>query len=158
MHAKSTRMRIVLFCCMLLLFAIGCAIKPQVLGAQNKLFGTWINEEYEYNNYKLIYNSDGKAFVYSKWAKVPDYECRFTIEKTWTDEKGYTYYKTLEIWSTIPFDDSRSLNSDLGPWRSFAVHRINPSGDTKEIVSSADGYPEEFSPVSGDYGVHYRQR
>jgi hypothetical protein len=143
---------------MLLLLAIGCAMKPPVLGAQNKLYGTWINEEYQWNVYKLVYNPDGKAFQYSKTAKEPDFECRFTIESTWTDEKGFTYYKVVEIWGTTPFDDSRGINSDRGPWRNFAVHRINPSGDTKEVVSSLDGYPKEFSLVGGDYGIHYRQQ
>ena len=154
---KSARTRVVFFYCALLLLAMGCAMKPQVLGAQNKLYGTWINEEYN-EDYRIVYNSDGKAFSYSKVAKQPDWECRFLIEKTWTDEKGSTYYKVIEVWGPTPFDNSRGFNNDLGPWRFFVVHKINSSGDTREIVRSPTGYPEEFSLVAGDYGTYFRQR
>ena len=64
----------------------------------------------------------------------------------------------IEVWGTTPFDDSRGFYNDLGPWRWFVVHKIDPSGGTREIVRSQTEYPEEFSMVAGDYGTYYRQQ
>ncbi len=144
---------------LLALVVIGCMATPSTAAAEGTLYGTWINEEIpSVDGYRMVYAPDGKAFSYTKFSKGPESECRFTIEKQWTDDEGNTYYRVIEIWGYPPLDASQPLNTDLGPWKFFRIHKIDAAGDTMETVGSNTEFPEEFSPAAGDYFIHYREK
>jgi hypothetical protein len=77
------------------ILALGCQTtpKPAVVGADDPLFGTWINEEYDKSDRSMtaraVVSPDGRELNYEHIADtVPAFENQLRIEETWIDASG----------------------------------------------------------------------
>jgi len=111
-------------------------------------YGTWVNSDYneKYGWAKEIFHPDGTSEWYSKITdKKPSLTFSYTLSDSWYDNEGnfwirYTFY-TFE-------EDGYS---------GYKILKFSDSGKVRESVWSGVKYPDEMSPIGGNYAIHYRQ-
>lgn len=131
------------------------AAPAPVLKADDPLLGTWVNEEYggvsNMRSQKLVIFAEGRELDYRNIPDTePEFEGRFTLERTWVDEEGSHWYKMRYRANYYPYRETES-------WGGYALTRVNAEGAVLEGVNAGAGYPEQMSVIGGDYGVYYRQ-
>ncbi len=116
----------------------------------DNLYGTWVTPSGE-GYYKYVFNPDGTGSYESKTGSEK-MECRFTIEKKWSDAQGATWYMQKLTWSSSPYNDK-----NIVIW--YALNKVDPGGKTRESDASTLGYPKDLSsPLSqGFHWIHIRQ-
>jgi hypothetical protein len=150
----AARVLAICLCCIVPILAITCATKPEVVKEDNALFSTWVNAEYEGKapafSAKFVTFPDGRQLDYLKIADTtPEWESRFTIEETWIDAEGNHWYKSRWTTDYYPYKEAR--------FKGYGLIRISASGTVWEGVGAEAGYPEELSPIGGQYGIYHRQ-
>lgn len=111
----------------------------------NKLYGNWVDRELigQVLAYRYVYHRDGSAQAFTgKESDTPAMEGRYTLEKTWTDEAGYTWYHVSSRWSWLPYDEEAAAGN-----RWFALYRISPDGLTLETESTQLDFPPAFGAM-----------
>jgi len=108
-------------------------------------YGTWINSDYNevYKPAKSIYHSDGTYELYSKVTDTkPAVTGKNTITDSWYDKEGNLLIKNIwvEVGST-----------------GYGIIKCSDSGKVREYVWSGADYPDEVSPIAGNYWIQYRQ-
>jgi hypothetical protein len=111
-------------------------------------YGTWINSDYnvkQYGRAKEINHPDGTAEWYYRVTDIePGFTLKYTIKDSWYDKEGNFWIKctfyTIEENST-----------------SYMLFKFSNSGKIRESVWSGVKYPDEMSPIGGNYRIHYRQ-
>jgi hypothetical protein len=151
----KTRMLIsILFYTVTVLIIVGsCATskKVYVLKEDEKIFGTWINPDYDASwiYAKLVIKSDGVWEEYSlTYSDRPVYQGEYTITKKWTDSEGYVYYKSI-----ITRIDKPSYR----PY--YILLKIDKTGKVYEDLWSTAQMPTEFDPDNKiyNYRIYSRQ-
>ncbi|HUT65974.1 MAG TPA: hypothetical protein VMZ05_07470 [Spirochaetota bacterium] len=120
-------------------------------------YGTWVNADYNEKGQmaKEIDHPDG---TYDRYPKLTDTEPTWIAEKTitgsWYDEEGNLWVKC-----TYFFEEERSsFQYEEGSLLTYyGVYKFSDSGKIRESVWSVQGYPDEMSPIAGNYAIHYRQ-
>jgi hypothetical protein len=121
------------------------------------IYGTWINADYNTKGQmaKVIEHPDG---TYDRYLKVTDPEPTWIAEKTitgsWYDEEGNLWVKC-----TYFFEEERSSyqREEGGKITYYGLYKFSDSGKVRESVWSVQDYPDEMSPIGGNYEIHYRQ-
>ena len=119
---------------------------------EEELYGTWVNFDYNASaeNAKRIIISDpgirdeanGTIFFYTReYDEQPEGGITFRIEEKWKGDEGNIWYK-IE-----PF----------GMMVIYELWKISDSGDTLEIASTRQNYPDEIDPNHVNYRIYYRQ-
>ena len=140
-------------CLVSLLVLIGCATMrvPQRM-TYERICGTWANEGYVPVSgeakppAKIIINPDGTYLVYQHVDQAgPTGAGFYTVEKRWTDEKGYTWYH-FKIF--IPLIDSIK----------YELSRVDRFNSVWELNQSNIDYPETVDPKDkySNYRIYYR--
>jgi hypothetical protein len=139
--------RIWLLILLISIVLVSCATnRLNVAEADELLYGTWDDEE---NRAFREITSDGKMLTF-RTAEKPKREDRFSIEESWTDDSGNTYYKIITMRSRYPYDESRASK-----W--FWLIKVNAARDTLEWVRSPTAFPTEVSRSGGKYSICYRK-
>jgi len=110
------------------------------------IYGTWVNPDYnEKGQYaKWVDHPDGTYELYSVMDyPEPTYTGKETITGSWYDKEGnlwvrWTYLNTV---------------GEFG----YGLYKFSDSGKVRESVWSESDYPDEMSPIGGNYSIHYRQ-
>ncbi len=114
---------------------------------------TWVNAEYDGNYYlvaKIEIYPDGRELDYLRVSDtIPEWEGRPTDEEKWIDAEGNHWYKGRGFW--------HEYRTKQGEQELFFLSKVNPSGTVLESVVAQADYPEELSPVGGQYGIWYKQ-
>jgi len=119
--------------------------------AENKItvediFGTWINSDYneKYGRAKEIHHPDGTSEWYSKETDTEHgYTLKYTITDIWYNEEGNLWIKS----TFFTIEDSST---------GYIIFKFSDSGKVRESVWSEAKYPDEMSPIGGNYAIHYR--
>jgi hypothetical protein len=112
---------------------------------KEEVVGTWINTDYENNNYdaKVVIKPDG---MYEGFHNAQDEDFGFgkiTIIDRWTDSEGNIFYKAVV---------------DIISWtNSYELWKLSKSGTVFEYVWSYTEYPTEINPNDTGYRILYRQ-
>jgi hypothetical protein len=121
------------------------------------IYGTWVNADYNTKGQmaKVIAHPNG---IYDYYLKTTDPEPNWigeeTITGSWYDEEGNLWIK-CEMF----FEEERSsykLAVGSTPY-SYELYKFSDSGKVWEKVSSSQDYPDEMSPIAGNYAIYYRQ-
>ena len=112
------------------------------------IYGIWINSDYN-GNYpprakEIHHPEDTSEWYYRVTDSEPGYTFKYTRTDSWHDNEGnlwikYTWYCN---------EDSTS---------GYMIIKLSDSGKTRESVYSEVKYPDEMSPIGGNYAIHYRQ-
>ena len=115
-----------------------------------KIYGTWVNMGGS-GDYKFVFNPDGTGTYINRDGSIKD-ESRFTIDQKWVDSEGNTWYTIKAKWHTAPFREEGAI-----VW--YSLHKIDPTGKTREVDNSMKDYPKEFyGPVGmGGHQIFQRQ-
>jgi len=135
-----------------LIFMIVLFFSISVSFAENKIttedtYGTWINADYneKYGRAKEIHHPEGISEWYSK---VKDTKPAFTLNYTLTD----SYYDDVgNLWMKYTF-----LTIEDGS-TGYIIFKFSESGKVRESVWMEARYPDEMSPIGGNYVIHYRK-
>jgi len=115
-------------------------------------YGTWVNSDYNEKAQaaKVVGNPDGTDLLYSK---ETDSEPAWTLESTvtdyWHDEEGNLWVKYT--WVDKELEGSGYQSSG------YTLSKYSNSGTVCENVWSYIDYPDEMSPIGGNYEIYYRQ-
>ena len=127
------------------------------LSADEPLFGTWVNEEYDklerFEEARSVVYPDGRQLDYEHIADtVPVWENQLRIEETWVDASGNHWYRIR--WTSWLYP------SGAGKVEGYSLDRISQGGTVIEGVSAQYGYPEpeQLAPLGPNYGIMYKQR
>jgi hypothetical protein len=140
MKTKTLILVVVLFFAVSLLFA-----EDEI--SVNDIYGTWVNADYNQKSQyaKWINLPDGTYEVYNKiMGSEKDSSGKQTITDSWYDEEGNLWIQCIYERET---DDTVA----------YVVYKLSDSGKIRETVWSKVDYPEEMSPIGGEYSLHYRQ-
>ena len=111
-------------------------------------YGTWINSDYNTETYgraKEINHPDGTAEWYYRVTDIkPCYTPKYTIKDSWYDKEG-------NLWIKCTFFTIEENTT------SYMIFKFSNSGKVRESVWSGAKYPDEMSPIGGNYRIHYRQ-
>ena len=116
-----------------------------VLAEQEKLYGIWINMDYEYPKPgKFNFKPDSKfeRFRYAE-SKVPYREGIYKIAEKWTDSHGNNFYKIQKV-------DELDIETK-------SLFKISKSGKSLEFVWGYYEYPTEVVPKPGRYLKYNRE-
>ena len=129
----------------ILLFAVSLLFAEDAISIDD-IYGTWVNADYNEKapRAKWIRHNDGTLELYNK---VNDNETSYTGKETmtgsWYDEEG-------NLWTqSITFFNDGSM--------SYLLSKYSDSGNVWELVWSEAKYPDEMSPIGGNYSIYYRQ-
>ena len=121
------------------------------------IYGTWVNADYnEKGQYaKEIDHPDG---TYDCYQKLTDTEPTWIGEKTiidnWYDKEGNLWIKWTIFWEEERSSYKQPVGSNPN---SYGLFKFSDSGKVRESVRSNKDYPDEMSPIGGNYAIHYRQ-
>jgi hypothetical protein len=144
------RIKRVLVICLCFLVPILAAVAQ----ADDPGIGTWVNEKYDgtfYTTAKIVILPDGRELDYLRVSDTtPQWEGRSTSEEEWIDAEGNYWFKGHGIWHDY------GTNQNEQEW--FFLSKINASRTVLESVTSGADYPEELSPIGGQYSIYYKQK
>ncbi len=151
----AARVLAVCLCCMVPLLAVTCATSRAAVRPDDPFYGTWVNKEYEGRAdlaAKFVSDQPGKGLMYDHLSdSKPSDQAEYAITEAWTDSDGNHWYKTR--WTNWSYPEL----PQNPVYKGFSLIRINASGSVYEEVWSMAGYPEELSPIGGNYGIWHRQ-
>jgi len=102
------------------------------------LIGTWSDNSNPTSGiYKWIITADGKAVDYWKGNDAVYEEARYSIEKSWTDEDGNTWFQCEFLTHLFPY-------TGKGNEKWYVVFKIDASGEAMEQGWSQAGYKLDF--------------
>ena len=148
------RLLVVGFCCLLPLLAMTCATSPGAGTGGSRLFGTWVNRQYEstYWTYKIVYQPDGKELAFEGApGGAPTVEGRYTVDGTWKDTQGGTWFRVSEKYSFLPFNAEAASGN-----RWHTLIRMNGAGDMLEVETTQIGPLDSFGTFGGFRWTYYR--
>jgi hypothetical protein len=115
-------------------------------------YGTWVNSDYNFGmaDAVIIFNHDGTAVGYGKETDTePTSTWIRTIEESWYDSDGNLWMKCI--------NSSVTTGQECLDQVEHALNKYSNSGSVWECVWMVSDYPDEMSPVAGNYGIYYRQ-
>jgi len=116
--------------------------------------GTWVNAKYDgtwFTPAKIELLPDGRELDYLRISDTtPEWEAKSTDEEKWIDAEGNHWFKGYGI-----FHDY-GTNQNEQKW--FVLSKINASRTVLESVTSQADYPEELSPIGGQYSIWYKKQ
>ncbi len=120
-------------------------------------YGTWVNADYNTKG-QMAKEIDYPNGTYAEYQQLTDTEPTWIGEKTiidsWYDKEGNLWIKWTIFW-----DEEKSSYKKVvgggGPW--YGLFKFSDSGKVRESVRSNKDYPDEMSPIGGNYAIHYRQ-
>ena len=126
------------------LFAVSVSFADDKITIEDT-YGTWVNSDYNvvYKPAKSIYYSDGTYEIFSREIDTePAITGKNTITDSWYDEEGNLWVKNtwVEVSST-----------------GYGLFKFSDCGKVLEYVWSEVDYPDEVSPIAGNYWIQYRQ-
>ena len=136
----------ILLLVLMLLFGISVSFAGDKITIEDT-YGTWINSDYneKYGRAKEIHHPDGTSEWYGKITNTePGYTLKYTITDSWYDKEG-------NLWITYTWFSIEEGTSG------YIIHKFSDSGKVREKVSSSQDYPDEMSPIAGNYSILYRQ-
>jgi hypothetical protein len=117
------------------------------------IYGTWVNSDYneKAQSAKIVSNPDGTELLYSKETDTePAWTSESTITDYWYDEEGNLWVKYS--WVNKELEASGYTSSG------YSLSKYSDSGTVCESVWSQVDYPDEISPIGGNYEIYYRQK
>jgi hypothetical protein len=143
------RIKRVLVICLCFLVPILAAVAQ----ADDPGIGTWVNEKYDgtwYTPAKIELLPDGRELDYLRISDTtPEWEMQNASGEEWIDSEGNYWFKGQGIW----VDYGTNQNEQ----KFFILSKINASRTVLESATSQSDYPEELSPVGGQYSIWYRK-
>ena len=140
----KTRM---LFVLIALLFVVSVSFAGDKITIEDT-YGAWINSDYnteKYGRAKEINHPDGTSEWYYRVTDIePCYTLKYSITDSWYDKEGNFWIKC--IFYTIEENST-----------SYMIFKFSDSGKVRESVWSGVKYPDEMSPIGGNYSIYYRQ-
>jgi hypothetical protein len=136
-----------------LLFALFVSFAGDKISIED-IYGTWVNSDYNENAYmgKAIEHPDG---TYELFNKVTDTEPAWTRKEIITDS---WYDKEGNLWISYTFEEIYLYTVvDLPDFSGYGLYKFSDSGKVRENVWAQADYPDEMSPIGGNYSIHYRQ-
>ncbi len=140
----------------ILLFTVSVSFAGGKISIEDT-YGTWVNADYnEKGQYvKEIDHPDG---TYDLYLKLTDTEPTWIGEKTiidsWYDKEGNLWIKWTIFWEEERSSYKQPVGSNPN---SYGLFKFSDSGKVRESVRSNKDYPDEMSPIGGNYAIHYRQ-
>ena len=110
------------------------------------IYGTWVNADYNEKapRAKWIRHKNGTLELYNKINdNEPSYTGKETMTGSWHDEEGNLWTQSITVFN----HDSMS----------YLLSKYSDSGNVWELVWSEAKYPNEMSPIGGNYSIYYRQ-
>ena len=110
-------------------------------------FGTWINSDYNDKGQpaKVIVNLDGTMkFFPAETDTIPWCQGTYTVTNHWHDRRG-------NLWIKYSYNPT-------GYGTKYFLSKYSDSGKVWELVWMEARYPDEMSPIGGNYGIYYRQK
>ena len=140
--------------CVAPILALGGQIRPEVVGVEDPLFGTWVNEEYDragrFSIAKTVILPSGREQQYQHIRdSEPCWECQLRIEETWVDQEGNHWYKKRWVGWVYP--------SGAGRAEGYCLSRVSRGGTILEGVSTQYGYPTELSALGSQYVIMHKR-
>ncbi len=143
-------------CCLAPVLAVFGAAGSSGLPADDPLFGTWVNEQYDASPPHLsciaraVITADGHELDYRLISDTePLSEWWNTVEQAWV-EAGVHWYRIRTVGWAYP--------SRAGKVEGYSVTRVSADGSTLESVWAQYGYPDSLGSLGPGYGIMYRQR
>ena len=149
----KTRMLILVI---ILLFTVSVSFAGGKISIEDT-YGTWVNADYnEKGQYvKEIDHPDGTYVLYLKLTDTePTWIGEKTIIDSWYDKEGNLWIKCTIFWEEERSSYEREVG---GQSTSYRLYKYSDSGKVRESVWSYQDYPDEMSPIGGNYAIHYRQ-
>jgi hypothetical protein len=140
MKTKKFALVIVLFLAVLLSFA-----EDRI--TIDDIYGAWVNPDYNEKApaAKWISHEDGSFEIYNKITdNKPSWTGKESITGSWHDKEGNLWIQFIAVY-----------NED--GYTCYHLSKYSDSGKVWESVWTGARYPEEMSPIGGNYTIHYRQ-